>query len=106
MSEQEKLREDLLAEYGEAIVGQAYELSGLSTCIVSLGCDELTVPQRERLRDQSIDHLTKLLCALLKPGVGERVFECAKRIDAAIETWAVDAIEQREGLPRLNLTRE
>jgi hypothetical protein len=99
--EQKKLQADLIAQYGEVIYKQAVELSGLSLCLVALAADELAAPQREHLYRQASMHLAQLLETLMAPAVTAKVSECAKRMDAALDTWMLDEIEKRDGLPYL-----
>lgn len=99
MTETQKLREDLLAEYGEAIVLQASHLSGLTCCLTSLSSDELTPAERERIYHLAAQHTHALFEALLPREVIGKVTECAARIDAATDMAVLDAIEEREGLP-------
>ncbi len=97
--EQQKLEAELLAEYGETIFTQARELSGLRLCMVGLAVDELTTEQRQHLFQQASLHLGQLLETVMAPAVSAKVSECAKRMDAALDTWMLDMIEKRDGLP-------
>lgn len=99
--EQEQLRADLVARYGEDIVAQANQLSGLQLCLIGLGVDELKFEERARLVRQAGMHLAELLDTVMAPEHSAKVVECAKRLDAAIETWMNDEIEKRDGLPPL-----
>lgn len=103
--EQEKLQADLLAQYGEVIFKQASEFSGLSLCLVALAADELAPAQREHLYRQASLHLAQLLETLMPAAHSANVTECAKRMDAALDTWMADDIERREGLPPLTEIR-
>jgi hypothetical protein len=98
--EQQKLRADLIAQYGNAAFERALQLSGLQLCITGLGADHLSTKERERLVRQAGIHLAELIDDLM-PSAFEsaKVVECARRIDAAIEVWMLDEVEQRDGLP-------
>lgn len=103
--EQKQLTVTLAAEYGPKVYAQAVELSGLSLCLVSLGADVLTAAERERMYRQASLHLAKLLETVMSPEHSARVTECAKRMDAALDTWMLDAIEMRDGLPAIECVR-
>lgn len=99
MTEEQQLRVDLLAKYGETVVKQATELSGLQICLLSLGTDVLTTAERERMYRLAGVHLGKLLETVMPPAVSALVVECALRIDAAADMAMLDDIEKRDGLP-------
>lgn len=99
--EQEQLRADLLAEYGEALVQQAIELSGLAMCLAGLAADELTSEERARLYRQASIHLGQLLSTSMPAAVSAKLTECALRFDAALDLWMLDGIEQREELKNI-----
>lgn len=101
--EQKKFRADLLARYGARVYHVAEHLSGLTTCIKALGCDTLNQQEREAAIGQACMHTSKLLGGLITVHESELVQECARRIDTAVELWAADAIENREGLPPARL---
>jgi hypothetical protein len=44
-------------------------------------------------------HLAKLQASYITKGESDKLTECAKRLDAALETWMMDDLEEREGLP-------
>jgi hypothetical protein len=98
--EQQKLHDDLIAEYGETIVHQARHLSGLTTCMAALGAEELSKEERERAYRRAALHLGELLGTVLQPEVSAKVTECAERIDTAADLWMADEIEKRDGLPK------
>lgn len=97
--EQRQLRVDLQAQYGDVVYAQAIELSGLSLCMLGLAADELSVEQRAHLYKQGSLHLAQLLETVMSAGHSAKVTECAKRMDAALDTWMLDDIEKRDGLP-------
>ncbi len=97
--EQEQLRADLIAQYGETVFKQASELSGLAMCLVGLGADELKPEERARLYRQASLHLAQLLETVMPAEHSAKVTECAKRMDVALDLWMADEIEKREGLP-------
>lgn len=97
--EQEELHRQLVAQYGETIVKQAAELSGLALCLAGLAHDELAGAERARLYQQASLHLGQLLETMMPPAVSAKVAECAKRIDSAVDMAMFDAIEKRDGLP-------
>lgn len=92
--EQKKLHEDLVAEYGEKIVGQARDLSGISLCVIGLLTDELSVAERQAAYQRVSGHLARLLESMMSPDHSAKVTACAKRLDAAIEVWTLDELEQ------------
>lgn len=99
MTEVDALKQTLLAEYGETVVAQAAELSGLTTCLAALGADELKDEERERIFRQAALHLQQLVDTLMPASVSAKVTECAKRIDVAVDLAMLDDIEKRDGLP-------
>lgn len=96
--EQAQLREDLTAEYGEALYGQAVEFSGLALCLTALATDDMTTEERAEIYQQASLHLSALLAVLLPPGTSQKLTECAKRLDAATEIWMADEMARRAGL--------
>lgn len=101
LMEEKKLHADLLAEYGEAIVNQATELSGLTTCLMALGADDLSKAERERVYHLAAGHVQGLVASVLPTSVIEKLTECAAKIDNAVEMKMLDDIEARDGLPPL-----
>lgn len=99
--EQQKLQADLIAEYGETVVRQAQELSGLSMCMVALGAEDLKPAERARAYQQASLHLGQLLETMMSVEMSAKVTQCAKRMDSALDVWMADEIERRDGLPRL-----
>lgn len=98
--EQRKLFSELQMLFGSKSLEQANHLSGLGLCLSALANDEgLTREQRQHVYQKASEHLAQLLEMLLSPGESARMIECAKRLDAAIETWMLDGIEARDGLP-------
>lgn len=100
-AEQRKLFSELQVLFGAKSLEQANHLSGLGLCLAALAGDEgLTKEQRRFVYQQASTHLAQLLETLLSPKESARVTECAKRLDAAIETWMLDDTEARDGLPK------
>lgn len=97
--EQEKEKAEILAQYDEEVARQASELSGLALCLRSLSSDQLEQSKREWLYRQASLHLAQLLETLMTPAQSAKVTECAKKMEAALDTWMADNIERRDGLP-------
>lgn len=72
----------------------------MSLCLVALASDpDLSPEKRRETYDHASVHLAELLSTLMTAEESAAVSECAKRLDAAIETWMLDDIEARDGLP-------
>jgi hypothetical protein len=102
--EQQHLRAELISRYGEDAFHRAADISGVRMCLAALREDALPSDERERLHVQANLHLEHLLDRVMTPEMSERVGECARRIDAAVDVWSFDEIEKREGLPPLQAT--
>jgi hypothetical protein len=99
--EQQNLRAQLIARYGEDAFHRAADVSGLRMCLAALCEDAVPGEERERLHRQANLHLEQLLERIMTPGMLEKVSDCVQRIDAAVDVWSFDEIEQRDGLPPL-----
>jgi hypothetical protein len=98
--EQLRLRDELIAAYGEAVVQQAGHLGGLALCMVAMAHDDLTSEERSAAYETASAHLAGLLDPLMPTGHAAKVNECAKRMDSAVSLWMLDNIEARDGLPK------
>lgn len=98
--EQRRLHEQLVKEYGEPIVLQAWHLGGLAMCMVAMAHDELTSEERASAYQTASGHLSGLLEPLMQNGHAAKVNECARRLDSAIALWMLDDIEARQGFPK------
>ena len=101
--EQEKLHADLVKQYGLLIVTQARHLSGLTLCLQALALDELSAEERKKSYARAGTHLGQLLETVMSAEYSAKVTECAGRIDAALDLWTADEIEQREGLKNVGV---
>lgn len=97
--EQDKLPAELIKQYGAPTLMQANELSALTLCLQALGTEQLTDEQREFVARQAGLHVAQLMGMLMSPEQSAKVVECAKRVDSALDTWMLDEIEKRDGLP-------
>jgi hypothetical protein len=97
--EQQELRADLIAQYGELTFARALQLAGLQMCLIGLGADDLAFEERARLVRQAGIHLAELMDTAVPTAESAKIVECAKRIDAAVDLWMLDEREAREGLP-------
>lgn len=98
--EQRQLFAELRERYGAATLERANHLSGLALCLVALASDDaLTKDQRKDTYKSASYHLSRLLSTMLSAEESAAVSECAKRLDAALDTWMLDDIEARDGLP-------
>lgn len=97
--EQQKLKAELVERYGAVAFKRAMEMSGVRSCLEALATDALTEEERKVAYARAGMHLAKLHATFMTLEQSNAMTECAKRIDAAIETWAMDDIEARDGLP-------
>lgn len=97
--EQEKLRAELIARYGERTFVRALEMSGIRTCLQALATGALSDVERAAAYSMAGMHLAKLHASFMTAEESASFTECARRIDAAMEAWTLDDIEAREGLP-------
>lgn len=100
--EQDALREELIKRYGEVTFTRALEMSGVRNCLQALACDELTKEERAEAYTRAGMHVARWQATYMTPGESAALTECARRIDAALDLWALDDLEQREGLPPCN----
>lgn len=97
--EQDQLRADLIARFGLMTYTRAWEMSCLRNCMQALALDEMSAEERAAAYTMAGMHLARLQTTFITAEQSTALTDCAKRIDVAIETWAVDAIEERDGLP-------
>jgi hypothetical protein len=98
--EQAALREQLIQRYGELTFTRALEMSGIRCCLQALATDALSPTERVVAYTQASMHLAKLQATFITPQECAAVTECAKRLDSAVDMWALDDVEEREGLPK------
>jgi hypothetical protein len=98
--EQEKLRSDLIAQYGERAFRQACELAGIKNCLQALSCDALSTDERAAAYMRASLHLGQFLESLMSAEQSASLTECARRVEAAVDQWMLDDIERRQGLPQ------
>lgn len=99
--EQDKLRADLIERYGAVAFNRALEMSGIRACLEALATDALSKNERRIAYERAGMHLARLHATFMTTEQSTAMTECARRIDAAFDTWAMDDIEQRDGLPPL-----
>lgn len=97
--EQAALQADLIERFGFVTFTRAWHMSGLRNCLQALALDKLSEMERAEAYAAASMHMAKLHASFITREQSEQLTECAKRIDAAIDTWTLDAIEQRDGLP-------
>lgn len=97
--EQESLREELIERFGMVTFTRATEMSGLRYCLQALACDDLSKEERAAAYVMAGAHLAKLHSTYITNEQSLELTECARRMDAAIDTWLMDDLERREGLP-------
>jgi hypothetical protein len=98
-SEQAQLREQLIKRYGEQTFTRALEMSGIRCCLQALATDVLSPVERTVAYTQASMHLAKLQASFITPQECAALTECAKCLDSAVDMWALDDVEEREGLP-------
>lgn len=98
-AEQAKLRAELIERFGEQTFTRALEMSGIRCCLQALATDALSQTERAVAYTQASMHLAKLQASFITPAECAALTECAKRLDAAADMWALDEIEARDGLP-------
>lgn len=104
--EQKKLKGELIERYGAVAFKRAMEMSGVRSCLEALATDALSEEERKAAYARAGMHLARLHGTFMTFEESAAMTECAKRIDAAVETWVMDDIEARDGLPPgLHLTR-
>jgi len=99
IEEQQELRAELIAHYGQKTFERALEMSGISCCLQALATDALSEVERKAAYMMAGLHLAKLQASFLSGEDSAALTECAKRIDAAMEAWTLDELEERDGLP-------
>lgn len=99
LEEQQKLRAELIERYGMVTFTRALEMSGLRTCLQALATGELSEVERNTAYMMAGMHLAKLQASFITREESATLTECAKRLDAAMECWTLDELEQRDGLP-------
>ncbi len=99
LEEQQKLRGELVARYGERTFTRALEMSGIRTCLQALATGKLSEVERLSAYTMASMHLAKLQASILTGEEAASMMECARRIDSAMEVWTLDDLEQRDGLP-------
>ena len=97
--ELEALRADLIKRYGMVTFTRALEMSGIRTCLQALATGQLSDEERLAAYTMASMHLAKWQATYMTTEESEKLTECAKRVDAAMEAWTLDDIEQRDGLP-------
>lgn len=97
--EQQQLRAALIERYGVVAFNRAMEMSGVRTCLQALATDALSAQERHLAFMRAGMHLSRLHASFMTAEQSAALSECAKRIDAALDMWVVDEIEQRDGLP-------
>jgi hypothetical protein len=99
IEEQQKLRGELVARYGERTFTRALEMSGIRSCLQALATGALSDVERTAAYTMACMHLAKLQASFLNGEDSAEMTECARRIDSAMEVWTLDDLEQRDGLP-------
>jgi len=99
VEEQQRLRAELVARYGERTFNRALEMSGIRSCLQALATGALSDVERLSAYTMASMHLAKLQASILTGEEAAAMMECARRIDSAMETWTLDELEAREGLP-------
>ena len=99
--EQATLRAQLIERFGLVAFNRAMEMSGVRNCLQALACDELSKNERAEAYMRAGVHLARLHAMFMTTAESAALTECAKRIDAALDTWMLDEIEERDGLPQV-----
>lgn len=98
-AEQSQLRAELIERYGMVTFTRALEMSGIRCCLQALATDVLTKAERQIAYARASMHLAKLQASFMTAAESGAITECAKRLDAALDMWTLDELEQRDGLP-------
>jgi hypothetical protein len=96
--EQAQLREQLVRALWRADLHAALEMSGIRCCLQALATDALSPTERTVAYTQASMHLAKLQASFITPQECAALTECAKCLDSAVDMWALDDVEAREGL--------
>jgi hypothetical protein len=97
--ELQKLQEELIERFGAVTFARAWHMSSLRNCLQALAHDELTSEERKLAHAAAGLHLAQMQATFITLEQSGALTECAARIDSAIDMWALDELERRDGLP-------
>lgn len=98
--EMKKLHGELMERFGAVTFERAWNMSSLRNCLQALAHDELTSEERRLAYTAACMHFAKMQATFITLAQSDAMTECAARIDSAIDMWALDELERRDGLPR------